>query len=73
MKFEITVDLNETTLTVEALENWAAKQEFCEMDALIAQDADVITVELYSTFDQLAGFAEAIAELGKIIEETYQN
>ena len=73
MKFEITVDLNETTLTVEALENWAAKQEFCEMDALIAQDADVITVELYSTFDQLAGFAEAITELGKIIEETYQN
>ena len=73
MKFEITVDLNETTLTVEALENWAAEQKFCEMDALIAQDADVITVELYSTFDQLAGFAEAIAELGNIIEETWQD
>lgn len=73
MKFEITVDLNETTFTVEALENWAAKQEFCEMDALIAQDADVITVELYSTFDQLAGFAEAIAELGNIIEESWQD
>lgn len=73
MKFEITVDLNETTLTVEALENWAAKQEFCEMDALIAQDADVITVELCSTFDQLAGFAEAIAELGNIIEESWQD
>ena len=73
MKFELTVDLNETTLTVEALENWADEQEFCEMDALIAQDADVITVELYSTFDQLAGFAEAITELGKIIEECYQD
>ena len=73
MKFEITVDLNETTLTVEALENWAAKQDFCEMDALVQEVDGVIEIELYSTFDQLAGFAEAITELGKIIEECYQD
>lgn len=70
MKFELSVELNETTLTVEQLEDWVEEQELCTMEAIIAQVNEVIEIELYSTFDCISDFAEAIAALGELIEES---
>lgn len=69
MKFQIALELAETNLTVEAVVNWVNEQECCTMEEHVEVVGSELVITLYSTFDEFAGFAEAIAALGEMVEE----